>query len=80
VALPRRWRHSEGVHRAAEGVGTLLREDSDLLLQAAVLHAIGYAPPVVETGFHAVDGARYLRSLGLDPLVVNLVAHHSCAR
>jgi putative nucleotidyltransferase with HDIG domain len=60
-------------------VGTLLREDSELLLQAAVLHDIGYAPPVVETGFHALDGARYLRSLGLDPRVVNLVAHHSCA-
>jgi hypothetical protein len=27
-----------------------------------------------------VDGARYLRSIGWDGRVVNLVAHHSCAR
>ena len=33
----------------------------------------------METRFDALDGARYLRSLGLDRGVVNLVAHHSCA-
>lgn len=31
------------------------------------------------TGFHPLDGARYLRSVGAPDRVVNLVAHHSCA-
>ena len=54
-------------------------EESGLLRQAAMLHDIGYAPAIAETGFHALDGARYLRSVGVDPRVVSLVAHHSCA-
>jgi hypothetical protein len=31
-------------------------------------------------GFHPVDGASYLRQQGADERVVNLIAHHSCAR
>jgi predicted hydrolase (HD superfamily) len=54
-------------------------EQSGLLRRAAILHDIGYVPAIAETGFHALDGARYLRSVGVDPRVVNLVAHHSCA-
>jgi hypothetical protein len=50
------------------------------LAQAAVLHDVGYAPEVAITGFHPLDGARYLKSIGIDDQVVNLVAHHSCAR
>jgi len=46
---------------------------------AAWLHDIGYAPDLVETGFHPVDGARYLRRLRIDESVVSLVAYHSCA-
>ena len=52
----------------------------DLLDAAGVLHDIGYASPLVDSGFHPLDGARYLRSIGFDDRVVNLVAHHSCAR
>ncbi len=59
----------------------LLDESTALLLDASgVLHDIGYASPLVETGFHPLDGARYLRSIGFDERAVNLVAHHSCAR
>jgi len=35
---------------------------------------------LVETGFHPLDGARYLRRLGVDGPVVGLVAYHSCAQ
>jgi hypothetical protein len=51
-----------------------------VLVQAAVLHDVGYAPDVAVTGFHPLDGARYLESIGVDDEVVSLVAHHSCAR
>jgi hypothetical protein len=37
------------------------------------------APSIALTGFHALDGARYLRSVEDDERVTNLVAHHSCA-
>ena len=47
---------------------------------AAWLHHIGYASPLRDTEFHQIDGARYLRRREVDERVVNLVAHHSCAR
>ena len=49
-----------------------------MLVAAAYLHDIGYAEPLVDTGFHPLDGAVYLRSLRLDELAC-LVAHHSGA-
>jgi hypothetical protein len=54
--------------------------DCELLVGAALLHDIGYAPDLVGTSFHPLDGARYLRSAGGPDRLVNLVAHHSCAR
>lgn len=80
--LPRRWAHSQGVGERALEIGPVVAStpaDTALLTQAAILHDIGYSRVALETGFHALDGARYLRSLGVDDLVVNLVAHHSCA-
>ena len=80
--LPRRWAHSQGVGDRALEVGPVVaptRSDTILLAQAAVLHDVGYSQVARETGFHALDGARYLQSLGVDAHVVNLVAHHSCA-
>jgi hypothetical protein len=50
------------------------------LLAAAWLHDIGYAPSLVRTGFHPLDGARYLRAEGFDDRVACLMAHHSFAR
>jgi hypothetical protein len=44
------------------------------------LHDIGYAPELAGTGCHPLDGARYLRRIGVDEQVVSLVAYHSCAR
>lgn len=78
--LPRRWAHVQGVGKRVRTVAPLFSvDDGELLLGAALLHDIGYAPKVVDTGFHPLDGARYVRSVGGPDRLVNLVAHHSCA-
>ncbi|MCE7080702.1 HD domain-containing protein [Streptomyces sp. ST2-7A] len=78
--LPRRWAHSLGVAERARSLAPMLGDDAELLEAAAVLHDIGYSPDLVATGFHPLDGARYLRSLPeADERVIRLVAHHSCA-
>ncbi len=53
--------------------------ERELLVAAAYLHDIGYAPGLVVTGFHPIDGARHLRELGYERLA-GLVAYHSGAR
>lgn len=63
-ALPRRWKHVQGVASMAERVSASLALSGDVLVSAAWLHDIGYAPDFVETGFHPLDGARYLAGLG----------------
>ncbi|MEV1292740.1 HD domain-containing protein [Pseudonocardia sp. NPDC049635] len=80
-ALPQRWRHVQGVARRAERVAEYLcPAEGELLVAAAWLHDIGYAPPLVETGFHPLDGARALRrQLGTGERLWGLVAHHSGA-
>jgi hypothetical protein len=78
--LPRRWRHSVGVGKASASLGPILGERITVLEAAALLHDIGYAPDLVVTGFHPIDGAIFLRDeVGADPELVGLVAHHSCA-
>ncbi len=79
--LPRRWTHSLGVAERARTLSPLFSEhDADLLEAAAVLHDIGYSPSIAVTGFHPLDGARFLRNQeGADERVVRLVAHHTCA-
>jgi HD superfamily phosphodiesterase len=58
----------------------MLGDDADLLEAAAWLHDIGYTPDLAATGFHPLDGARYLRDVEqADPRLCGLVAHHSCA-
>lgn len=78
-ALPRRWEHVRGVAGNAERVAASLGLNSEVLVSAAWLHDIGYAVDVVRTGFHPLDGARYLADLGAPERVVNLVARHSNA-
>jgi putative nucleotidyltransferase with HDIG domain len=78
--LPRRWTHSLGVAKCARSLSPILGADADLLEAAAVLHDVGYSPSIAKTGFHPLDGARFLREQeGADERVVRLVAHHSCA-
>ncbi|AGL16083.1 HD domain-containing protein [Actinoplanes sp. N902-109] len=79
-SIPRRWAHSQGVGRKAESVAHLVGADESALVAAAWLHDVGYAPGLVVTGMHQLDGARYLRDFAhADELVCRLVAHHSCA-
>lgn len=77
--LPRRWRHVQGVAGQAERASVAPGVIGDLLVAAAWLHDIGYAPGLADTGFHPIDGARFLRRLGVDDRIVCLVANHSCA-
>lgn len=43
------------------------------------LHDIGYASELAITGFHPLDGARYLASIGAPTRLTGLVARHCCA-
>lgn len=69
------------VHTAGEmahRIGVLFGADeAALLVAAATLHDVGYSPRIAQTGFHPLDGALYLRSLGLSERLCSLVAHHS---
>ncbi|MEO8969435.1 MAG: HD domain-containing protein [Solirubrobacteraceae bacterium] len=77
--LGARWRHTTGVVKRARVVGAALeRGDSDVLMAAAFLHDIGYAPELAQTGFHPVDGARFVRACGYERLA-GLVAFHSAS-
>lgn len=78
--LPRRWAHTQGVARQARTLAPILGDNADLLEAAAWLHDIGYAPDLVDTGFHPLDGARYLRDTHhADETLCHLVAGHSYA-
>lgn len=78
--LPRRWAHSQGVAERARSLAPILGADADLMEASAILHDIGYSPDLAKTGFHPLDGARYLRDVAqADDRLVRLVAHHSCA-
>ena len=78
--LPRRWAHVQGVADTARSLAPILGKDADLLTAAAILHDLGYAPRLATTGFHPLDGARYLRDVEhAQPMLCRLVAHHSCA-
>jgi len=78
--LGRRWSHVRQVAaRAHELAGAVATEDRETLIVAAWLHDIGYAPEVAQTGFHPLDGARFLAGAGWPPVVVQLVAHHTGA-
>jgi hypothetical protein len=79
-SLPGRWAHVQAVAAKAETLRLVVGKRGDLLVAAAWLHDVGYAPSVVDSGFHPLDGARFLRSLDADARLCGLVAHHSGAR
>lgn len=71
------WLHVQGVARHAQRVVPILPTDErDDLVAAAYLHDLGYAPVLVQTGLHPLDGARHLLALGHERLA-GLVAYHS---
>jgi hypothetical protein len=78
--LGNRWLHTQGVTDAAVRIrDSVPPDDAELLVAAAYLHDVGYSPELEGTGFHPIDGARWLRGLGHERLAA-LVAHHSAAR
>lgn len=76
--LGRRWAHVQAVAARAASL-PFEGGDRELLVAAAYLHDIGYAPGLAATGFHPLDGARHLRSFGEEDLA-RLVAHHTNAK
>jgi HD domain len=80
ASLGDRWAHVQAVAGEAHRVAAVLpTHDGDLLVAAAYLHDIGYAPSLNRLGFHPVDGAWFIRTHGQERLAC-LVAHHSGAR
>ncbi len=78
--LPRRWSHVQAVAARADRISAAVPvEDRDVLVASAWLHDIGYSPGLVDTGFHPLDGGRWLRRERFDERIAALVAHHSCA-
>jgi len=73
-----RRQHSLAVGRKVEAeagrVAPALRSD---LVAGAVLHDVGYGHSA--TGFHPLDGARFLRDQGFGAVVCHLVVHHSAS-
>lgn len=76
--LGRRFLHVQAVGKLAERVAGAFGDEGDTLVAAALLHYIGYAPSLAYTGFHPLDGARFVRGQGNERLA-RLVAHHSGA-
>ena len=79
AALPKRWVHVQAVAARVAAVALVVRGDHELVVSAAWLHDVGYAPVLAMTGLHPLDGARFLRDLGADSRLCGLVAHHSGA-
>jgi hypothetical protein len=79
--MPERLAHTAAVARAAAELAvTVDPVDRGLLVMAAWLHDVGYSPLLRSTGFHPLDGARYLDRRGWSERLCGLVAHHSGAR
>ncbi|HJQ47493.1 MAG TPA: HD domain-containing protein [Amycolatopsis sp.] len=80
-ALPQRWAHVRATARTAARIGPriLPAGERDLLVAAAFLHDIGYAAPLVVSGFHPLDSARFLLREGAPMRLCALVANHSAA-
>ena len=73
-----RWAHVQTAGAMAARVSVLFDDlEAALLVAAATLHDVGYAPAIAHTGFHPLDGAVFLRSRGMSERLVSLVAHHS---
>jgi hypothetical protein len=73
-----RLKHSVAVAAQIDLVADLVeREWRSTLRDAAWLHDVGYSEKVTVTGFHALDGARWLRDHDWPPMTCRLVAWHS---
>ncbi len=78
--LGQRWAHTLGVVERARAFALVLPStELEMLVAAAYVHDVGYAPALARTGFHPLDGAQFLRALGRERLAC-VVARHSGAR
>jgi hypothetical protein len=73
-----RWPHVQAVGAKAATLAPAYGLDGEVLVAAAWLHDIGYAPELATSGFHPLDGGRFVTGLGA-VRVAGLVAHHSGA-
>jgi hypothetical protein len=76
TTVPRRWSHVAGVIELAREIVDVAGTDGELLVAAAAAHDIGHAPDLVRTGFVALDGVEYLRTVNAPQPLLNLVAHY----
>jgi hypothetical protein len=80
LPLADRWQHTRKVAvRAEEIAAAVSARERDVLVVGAWWHDLGYAPKLATTGFHPLDGARYLAKEGYPERLCALVAHHSGA-
>jgi hypothetical protein len=72
--------HSARVARQVDRVRHLLDGRwKAVISDAAWLHDVGYSPRIACTGFHPLDGARWLRDRDWSDEICRLVAWHSAA-
>jgi HD domain len=72
--------HSHRVAQQASKVSDFLDDRWSLaIIDAAWLHDIGHSPAVSSSGFHPLDGARWLRAEGFSSDTCSLVAWHTGA-
>jgi hypothetical protein len=72
-----RWLHVQRDAATAEALSDVCPAAREQLVLAAWLHDVGYGREANVTGFHPLDGARYLTDLDVEPLIVTLVAHQT---
>lgn len=73
-----RWEHVQAVGRRAEDLSGTVGLPERVVV-AAWLHDIGYGHAIAHTGFHPLDGARYLTEHGVSAGLAQLVAWHTGA-
>jgi hypothetical protein len=72
--------HSATVAHQVDRVGCLVEVQwQSAIMDAAWLHDVGYGERVASTGFHPLDGARWLRARGWPNETCRLVAWHTAA-
>jgi hypothetical protein len=77
--MGRRWGHLSRVGRTAEDLAERSPLVTHVVVCAAWLHDVGYAPSIADSGFHPLDGATFLTTLGVPHEIVDLVAFHTGA-
>lgn len=72
--------HSLAVgERTANYSQALTPREAELVAIAGFLHDIGYSTQCVDTGWHPLDGARWMQWNGWDLEICHLVVWHTCS-